>query len=122
MEDLDDDAGAVEHLASRRALEVARLARREIVIDGDEVHLGDGLTVAIELGLLRLVLVLLFLGLVVPGGLDLGGLALDARLVLLLRGRAADVAVASGELAELLQLAFAEHGAGLEVRTRLRDL
>src|SRR4051794_16520241 len=36
MEDLDDDARAIEHDASHRALEVARLAGRDLVIDGYE--------------------------------------------------------------------------------------
>jgi hypothetical protein len=48
MKDLDDDAGAIEHLHARRALEVARLAGRHVVIDRD------------ERGLLRRVVVFLF--------------------------------------------------------------
>ena len=39
MEDLDDHAGAIEHLRAGRALEVARLARRDLVIDDHELRL-----------------------------------------------------------------------------------
>ena len=119
VEDLDDDAGAVEDLAARRALEVARLARRQIVIDGDESDLGDGDAVAVELGLFLFVVLLLCVVTVLRG---LGGLTLDPRLVLLLRGGRADVPVAARELTELEELALAEHRAGLEVSAHLRDL
>lgn len=39
MKDLDDDTGTVEHLNAGRALEVARLARRNVVVDRDEIDL-----------------------------------------------------------------------------------
>ena len=52
----------------------------------------------------------------------LGGLTLDTRLVFFLRGGGANVTVAAGELAELEELAFAEHRAGLEVASDLGDL
>ena len=45
-EDVEDDRGAVDHRDSERRLEVALLARRELVVAGDEVRVGGG-----ELGL-----------------------------------------------------------------------
>ena len=39
MEDVDDDARAVEHLRAGRALEVARLARRDLVVDDHDLRL-----------------------------------------------------------------------------------
>ena len=40
VEDLDDDAGSVEHLGAGGALEVADLAGREIMVDDDEFGLA----------------------------------------------------------------------------------
>src|SRR5690606_19694463 len=42
MEDVDDDASAVEHRRAGGALEVTRLAGREIVVDGDQIDLRSG--------------------------------------------------------------------------------
>ena len=42
VEDLDDDAGAVQHLGAGGALEVADLAGRELMIDDDELGLAGG--------------------------------------------------------------------------------
>jgi hypothetical protein len=39
-EDVEDQAGAVDHAALQRALEVALLAGRSAVIDQDEVSAG----------------------------------------------------------------------------------
>ena len=46
VEDLDDDAGAIEHLGAGRALEVARLARGDLVVDDDHRGLAGRLVIA----------------------------------------------------------------------------
>ena len=102
VEDLDDDAGAVEDLHAGGAFEVSRLARREIVVDGDDVDLGVGVhPVVVDLVLFVLVAARF-------------GLALQARLVLALRRGRPEMTGAAGELGELLQLALADDGRGLE--------
>ena len=40
VENLDDDAGAVQHLGAGGALQIADLARRELMIDDDECGLA----------------------------------------------------------------------------------
>ena len=42
VEDLDDDAGAIEHLRARRALEVPRLTRGDLVVDHDHGRAARG--------------------------------------------------------------------------------
>ena len=41
-EDVEDDRGAVDHRDAERRLEIALLARRELVVAGDEVRVGGG--------------------------------------------------------------------------------
>ena len=107
MEDVDDDAGAIEDVDAGGALEVSQLARRDVVIEGDEGHL--------------LLAVALFLVVVVLAVL-LGRGPLEARLVLGLRRRGPHVTRAAGELGQILQLALADDGGRGEVLPRLRHL
>ena len=72
MKDLDDDAGAIEHLHARRALEVARLTGRQIMIHRDEIDLRHRLTIAVELRLGPVVVLLSLLLVLRPMVLRLG--------------------------------------------------
>nr|WP_276602680.1 hypothetical protein [Nannocystis pusilla] len=110
MEDLDDHAGAVEHLHPGGSLEVARLTGPELVIDGDELRpllavLGD--IFADDRHLAGVVVEVVELDLVVA----LAALVLAALAGLVLaRGHGGGhVAAAAGELGQLLELALAEH-------------
>ena len=49
MEDFHDHPGAVEHLRAGRALQVAGLARRNLVVDDDELQPGRAVPVAVGL-------------------------------------------------------------------------
>ena len=40
-EDVEDDRGAVDHRHPQRRLEIALLARRQLVVAGDEVRVGS---------------------------------------------------------------------------------
>ena len=57
MEDLDDDARAIEDARIGRAFEVARLARRNLVIHDDH---GGSLRIAVHFGAARIRLFLFF--------------------------------------------------------------
>ena len=56
-EDVEDDRGAVDHGHADRLLEVALLARQQLVVDGDQVRvrLGDGFLQLRELALAEVV-------------------------------------------------------------------
>ena len=110
VEDLDDDAGAVEHLRAGGALEVARLARRELVVDDhDGAPCASGALCARAAS--RVVVVARREGLVRPRRRLLEA---RARLGSALGRARGDDPVAAGELRELLELALAEHRGGGE--------
>jgi hypothetical protein len=106
MENLDDDAGAVEHLDAGGAFEVAYLAGREFVIDDDEFRLACRLRFGV--------------------GRGLGGFEFLAGLGFRRRRHGADDAGAAGEGGEFGQLAAAEQqgraGALALLRQRADDL
>ena len=113
VEDVDDDAGAVEHLGAGGALQVAHLAGRDVVVDHH--HRGE-LRVEVRSGAHRgfdlvAVVVLVELGRGVALRLGLPSLA---RLRLPLAGAGGDHAAAAGQLGELLELPLAEDGGGGE--------
>ncbi len=114
VEDLDDDAGPIEHLGAGGALQVARLAGRDLVVDDHHRRRAGGLGA----GLLGGVLVLVVVRRV---GVVAGGGAAGAGLVLLGRGAGGDGARAAGELRELPELALAEDRGGREGAPLLRD-
>src|SRR5580765_1320671 len=100
MEDLDDQTRAIQDLRGRgRALDVAELARRQLVVDDD-----DG-------------------GAWLPGGRGRRRGGQWFGLVLLFAGRTlADDARAAGPGGQLHQLALAEQRSGAEARALLRHL
>ena len=95
MEDLDDDAGAIEHLRAGRTLEVARLARRDLVIDDHELRLRRRLRIRLDLRGIRLLLV--------------GVLKAFAGLRLLRDRHRSDDAGPAGDRREFLEPPLAEH-------------
>src|SRR5690606_13969581 len=90
VEDLDDDAGAVEHLRARRALEVPELAGRDVVVDGHEVDRGLTAFRCVAVFLVVLVTIARFFR-----------FASEPRLVFPLRRRRSDRAAAARQRAEL---------------------
>jgi hypothetical protein len=92
VEDLDDHAGAIEHLRARGALQVPGLARREVVVHGHQRHLRLGHLVGLVVLRRRALLP------ASPGLADLPQ-----------RQRGAALAGAAGQLGELGQLALAQH-------------
>ena len=60
MEDLHDHAGPIEHLRASRTLEVACLARRDVVINDHELRLRRRLRIRLDLRGVRLLLVGVF--------------------------------------------------------------
>src|SRR5262249_6203726 len=118
MEDLDDDHGPIEHLGVRRALEIALLAGRQLVVDDDHgrparrldrVLIGCALVVGWRLaGCVSLVLLI--------GG----GLAFPAISELVLAPNdGLHAPAAAGPSSELRELAFADHRSRGEARTTL---
>ena len=101
LEDREDHRGAVEHLRACRALEVARLGRRELVVDEHERG-ARGVGPAVFGLLLQRIFRVLF----VPLLPDPRAHRHDAR--------------PARPIGELLQLATAHHRAGLEPRAPLR--
>jgi hypothetical protein len=112
MEDLHDDASAIEHLRTGCALEIACLARRDLVIDDHELGLLRCLRIVLDLRRFRFLL-----GTVLE---VLAGLGLPRD-----RHRSDDARSAS-ERREFLEAALAEHRSatdpGALLRNRANDL
>ena len=115
MEDLDDDAGPIQHLRAGGALEVAGLARRDFMIDNHEVRLRRRLRIGRARAGIRLVLVGFFVSFLVGVFKTLAGLRLA-----LYRHRSDDAGPA-GQRREFLEPPFAEHGAAADRIALLRD-
>ena len=108
MEDLDDHTRAIQDLRGRgRALDVAELARRQLVVDDDDggARLPDGRGRRREAQRFGLVLLFVFFGRFLLAGKALGD---DTR--------------AAGPGGQLHQLALAEQRGGAEALALLRHL
>src|SRR4029434_2281104 len=110
VEDLDDHAGSIQNLCGRgRALDVAELARRQLVVDDDDggARLPGGRGWRLEVPRIGLVLVVRF--------------ACFSRVLLAGRSFGND-ARAAGPRGQLHQLALAEQRGGAEALSLLRHL
>ena len=106
MEDLHDHAGAIEHLRAGRALEVACLARRDLVIDDHELRLRPRFRIRLDLRGIRLLLV--------------GVLKALAGLRLLRDRHRSDDARPAGDRREFLKPPLAEHRRAVDLVALLR--
>src|ERR1019366_4988937 len=106
MEDLHDHAGPIEHLHAGCALEVAGLARRDIVIDDHEPRLRRRLWIALDVRGIRFLLV--------------GVLKAFAGLRLVRGCHGSDDARSAGDRRELLEPPLAEHRRAADLVALLR--
>src|SRR5687768_6769109 len=106
MEDLQDHPGAIEHLRAGCPLQVARLVRRELVIDKDKLRLPHSVSVRLHRCRLRL--------------LVLGTFEALACLRLPRHGERFDDAGPARHCCELLEAPLAEDGAAVDPGALLR--